>query len=151
MQAAMIIKVWMCDSEKAAASEFSGLTVGFLLKCELTEDEQQVVAELLSVMWFSSSVYRLFDEEVNDGGGMPYELADAVLKLEKQAVEEELSEQIEGQPEQVLNNFDTIIEACQVVVAVTEHTPGTYGAHTQDYRCSCPLKSKAWNRMVSSK
>ena len=98
----------MCDTEKAAASEFSGLTVGFLPGCDLTADEQQVVAELLPVMFFSSSVYRLFDEEVSEGDrGMAYELAEALLKLEKQAVEE-MTEQIERQPEQVLNNSDWI-------------------------------------------
>ena len=37
-------------------------------------------------------------------------------------------EQIHGQPEAVLNNFDVTIEACQVVVSVTDHTPGVYGS-----------------------
>ena len=119
-QAALVVKVWVLPEEHTTCADWSGLTVGWILSINLHQDEKEVVSQLLPVMFFSSAVFRLFDQEIEDDVGSPYNLCAAILKLEQQA-SQDLSEQIYAQPELALQNFEDMVEACQ------DHTPGLFG------------------------
>ena len=138
--AAALLKPWRLP-EETNADCLATLTIGALLKhCEF-EDEFEDIASTIEKMYFSTTVYNLAENEVCDNENDDLlQLSLAMLRFDNE-IPSHITDSFLDMPDRVLEAFQKVVEASQIVVAIREPTPGLH--HTSYRRIAAILRDEA--------